>query len=267
MTRKFVVLLTFVVGMFMAANASAQYSRIADIVSTNHNLSSTSTSGIRAQTNTQICFFCHTPHQDESSTDPLVTTDPTGQTPLWNHYLSNKASYGVYSSASFDALGTDVADLGGAVAGSAAVSNLCLSCHDGAIGINTLYKGQYSSGSRISPAMDCDGTLTAANVPCFMPASGQIGTDTLGLRNEHPLNFTYDATLAAKSANLVVPTTSATLGGTRTGLPTSSGKFLPLFSSKMQCATCHDVHSNTVARPFLRAASAGSEICLACHGK
>jgi predicted CXXCH cytochrome family protein len=66
----------------------------------------------------------------------------------------------------------------------------------------------------------------------------------------------------------VVPTVEANnLGGTRMGLRTSSGKFLPLFDGKMQCATCHDVHDNTSSRPFLRASTTGSEICLACHGK
>jgi predicted CXXCH cytochrome family protein len=40
-----------------------------------------------------------------------------------------------------------------------------------------------------------------------------------------------------------------------------------LFSGKMQCATCHEVHSNTVGRPFLRASTTGSDLCLGCHGK
>jgi len=113
MTRKFVVLLTFAVGLFMAANASAQYGRIADIVSTSHNLSSSSTAALRSTGNTQICSFCHTPHQDLASADPTVTVDPDGQAPLWNHYLSSKASYGVYSSPSFDPIKGDIADLGG----------------------------------------------------------------------------------------------------------------------------------------------------------
>jgi predicted CXXCH cytochrome family protein len=256
--------------LLVAVAANAQYSRIADITGTNHNLSSTSTGTVKAQTFTQICFFCHVPHQMQETNDPAVTTAPNAQYPLWNHYLSSKSSYGVYSSPSFDAFGTDIADLGGAVAGSATVSNLCLSCHDGTVGVNTLYKGQRTGTAptlRDSPAMNCNGTLTAVNVPCLMPADAQIGSDTLGLRDEHPLNFTYDAALAAKSVSLVVPVTNTTLGGSRLGVPTSSGKFLPLFASKMQCATCHDVHSNAAGRPFLRASTTGSEICLACHGK
>jgi predicted CXXCH cytochrome family protein len=34
----------------------------------------------------------------------------------------------------------------------------------------------------------------------------------------------------------------------------------------MQCATCHDVHNNTTYKPFLRDNTAGSLLCLDCHG-
>jgi predicted CXXCH cytochrome family protein len=262
MTRRFALLLSFAVVVFMATSAKAQYSRISHIVNSNHDMSSTSTASIKAVSNTQICYYCHTPHQMLDNADTTVTSAPNGQTPLWNHYLSSKASYGVYSSTSFDALGTDIADLGGAVAGSAKVSNLCLSCHDGTVGVNTLYKGQYSSGSHVSPNFGAGN-----NVAVNMPDSAQIGSDTLGLRDEHPINFTYDAALAAKSVSLVVPTTDASLGGTRLGFQPSVGNFLPLFDGQMQCATCHDVHDNSTYRPFLRASTAGSSLCLACHGK
>lgn len=262
MTRKYALVFSVLVGLFMASTASAQYSHIKNIVNSNHDMSSTSASTIKAVSNTQICYYCHTPHQDLNNTDTTVTTAPSGQTPLWNHYLSNKASYGVYSSPSFDALGTDIADLGGATAGSAAVSNLCLSCHDGTVGVNTLYKGQYSSGTRVSPDFG-----SGTNVAVMMPSDTQIGSNTLGLSDVHPINFTYDATLAAKSVSLVTPTTATGgIGGTRTGLNSSTGKFLPLFGGKMQCATCHDVHDNSTNRPFLRASTTGSELCLACHG-
>lgn len=262
MTRRFAILLSFAVVVLMATSANAQYSRISNIVTTNHNMSSTGPGDIKAVSNTQICYYCHVPHQMLNNTDTAVTEAPNGQTTLWNHYLSSTASYGVYSSASFDALGTDIADLGGAVAGSAKVSNLCLSCHDGTVGVNTLYKGQYSSGTRITPNFG-----SGNNVAVYMPEDAQIGSDTLGLRDEHPINFTYDAALAAKSVSLVVPTTDASLGGTRTGFQPTTGHFLPLFDGQMQCATCHDPHDNSSYRPFLRASTTGSALCLACHGK
>jgi len=262
MKRSYVLLLIAMV-VVLTVSANAQYSRIKNIVNSSHDMSSTSTATIKAVSNTQICYYCHSPHPDLNTTDPAVTTAPNGQTPLWNHYLSSKASYGVYSSPSFDAFQTDIADVGGAVAGSAAVTNLCLSCHDGTVGINTLYKGEFNAAGRRSP--DFGGGI---NVASYMPASAQVGGGTDGLSDMHPLNFTYDATLAGKSVSLVVPVTASNgFGGTRLGVNTSSGKFLPLFASKMQCATCHDVHSQANGRPFLRASTTGSELCLACHGK
>jgi predicted CXXCH cytochrome family protein len=268
MKRTYVILLIAMI-VVLTVSAQAQYSRIKNIVGSNHDMSSTNaTAALHAVSNKQICYYCHSPHPDQANNDPAVTTAPNGQTPLWNHYLSSKASYGVYSSPSFDPFGTDIADLGGAVAGSAAVSNLCLSCHDGTVGVNTLYKGQYTGNApthRDSP--DFGGGL---NVAVMIPGSSGavIGGGTAGLSDMHPLNFTYDATLAGKSVSLVVPTTASNgFGGTRTGVNTSSGKFLPLFADKMQCATCHDVHDGTTNRPFLRASTNGSELCLGCHGK
>lgn len=262
MTRRYAILLSLLVGLFIASTASAQYSHIKNIVNSSHDMSSTSAATIKAKSNTQICYYCHTPHQDLSNSDTAVTMAPNGQTPLWNHYLSSKATYGVYSSPSFNAMGTDIADLGGATPGSAAVSNLCLSCHDGTVGVNTLFKGQYSAGNHVSPDFG-----SGTNVAVLMPSDTQVGSNTLGLSDIHPINFTYDATLAAKSVSLVTPTTATGgVGGTRTGVNTSSGKFLPLFAGKMQCATCHDVHDGTTFRPFLRASTTGSELCMGCHG-
>lgn len=268
MTRKYAVLLSLVVLVFMVATAHAQYARIADIVSTNHNMSSTGSNsipGMKASTNTQICYYCHSPHPEQNTTDTAVTTAPNGQTPLWNHYLSSTASYGVYSSPSFDAFGTDIADVGGATAGSATVTNLCLSCHDGTVGINTLYKGEYVSATqtRISPNFG-GGNNVASLIGATAASEGAVIDN---LAHVHPVNFTYNATLAAKSASLVIPTPHAALGGTTTGVTTSGGKFLPLFAGKMQCASCHEVHSQSAGRPFLRASTTGSEICLGCHGK
>jgi len=275
MTRKCLILLCSL-SFLVAVNAAAQYSHIKDVVTSDHNLSVSGTGALHATAESEICFFCHAPHQELNTSDTTVTTGPNAQAPLWNHYLSSKASYGVYSSPSFNALGTDIADVGGAVAGSATVTNLCLSCHDGTVGVNTLYHGQYSVGS---PAMICNGVSVPANSPCYMPLPAQIGgvgSPIPTLADLHPVNFTYDATLAAKTVDLVTPTVNTSgIGGTRMGVPGSvSGTFLPLFQTttvsgatyKLQCPTCHDVHSNGNGRPFLRDTTAGSALCLDCHG-
>jgi len=275
MTRKCLILFCSL-SFLVAVNAAAQYSHIKDITGTDHNLSTSGTGAVHATAESEICYFCHAPHQELNTTDPSVTTGPNSQAPLWNHYLSSVSSYGVYSSTSFNALGTDISDLGGAVAGSAAVSNLCLSCHDGTVGVNTLYHGQFGVGS---PAMSCNGTTVGANSPCYMPLGTQIGgvgSPIPTLASLHPINFTYDSTLAGKTVDLVTPiVNSSGIGGTRMGVPGSvSGTFLPLFQTttatgatfKLQCATCHDVHSNRNGRPFLRDTTTGSALCLDCHG-
>jgi len=283
MTRKCLILLCSLVSFLVAVNAAGQYSHIKNIVGTDHNLSTSGTGTLHAAASgeTELCFFCHAPHQTLNTADKTVAKGPNKQSPLWNHYLSSTASYGVYSSTSFNALGTDIADLGGAVAGSAAVSNLCLSCHDGTVGVNTLYHGQFGTGSPAMVGCGNKGTAVAANNPCLMPDETLIGNPntvlgTASLADLHPINFTYDSTLAGKTVDLVTPTANATgIGGAaRMGVPGSvAGTFLPLFQTagganfKMQCATCHDVHSNANGRPFLRDTTAASALCLDCHGK
>jgi len=277
MKGRYLILLCSLVSLLLAVNAAAQYSHIKDISGTDHNLSTSGTGTIVSTGEKEICYFCHAPHQSLNTSDSSVTTGPAGQEPLWNHYLSSKATYGVYSSTSFNALGTDITDLGAATAGTAAVSNLCLSCHDGTVGVNTLYHGQFGVGS---PAMNgCANGNQPANSPCYMLDGAIVGgttvTGTASLANLHPINFTYDATLAGKTVDLVTPVANSSgIGGSaRMGIPGSvSGTFLPLFQTpggatfKMQCPTCHDVHSNRNGRPFLRDTTTGSALCLDCHG-
>lgn len=262
MTRKFVVLLTIAVGLFMATSASAQLSHIKNIVASPHNLSISGTGdhhGTDPATASQICIYCHKPHQSSKA---------LYQPPLWNHTLSTTASYGVYSSPTFDAVGTDIAELGGATLGSATVSNLCLSCHDGTVAINSVY-----SGIRVT---NPDGTSTSITLLDAGAGSGVavIAGRAMDLKRLHPINFTYDAALAAKVTSLVTPAIGG--GGPGGGMyvipAVGTGDFLPLFpgpggtGSKMQCATCHNVHDDTTNQPFLRDTRTGSQLCLDCHG-
>jgi predicted CXXCH cytochrome family protein len=111
-----------------------------------------------------------------------------------------------------------------------AVSKLCLSCHDGTVAIGNF------------------GTITTDTH--YVTGKSLIGTN---LSNDHPIGFTYDAALVTADPGLVAPTTVVAAG-------------LPLFSSKMECSTCHGVHDNTNA-PFLRKTNAASALCLTCHIK
>lgn len=155
---------------------------------------------------------------------------------LWNRALS-LASYTPYSSPTMN--GTPVAAVG-------AISKVCLSCHDGTI------------------AVDSYGTFTGT-VPISGTSTAKIGPD---LSNDHPISFTYDTILASADGALKDPsTTNVTIGASNTG--TIAAKML--FSGKLECASCHDVH-NTSSRTAVESklvvvSTAGSALCVACHNK
>jgi predicted CXXCH cytochrome family protein len=198
-------------------------SGMANIANTKHNLSVGGPGTHKATAETQICVFCHTPH----NTNPAV--------PLWNHALS-AAVYTPYGS------NTLAAAAPGQPTGT---SKLCLSCHDGTValgGVQNLPFGHQASG-------------TISGLEAFLTGPASLGTD---LRNDHPISFTYDATLAATNPELVSP---AAL----------TGKIKPDSTGQMQCSSCHDPHVE--ANPkflhvgYTDGAGYGSPLCRTCHDK
>lgn len=112
-------------------------------------------------------------------------------------------------------------------------SRLCLSCHDGTIALGQTYNPANSASTAVYLAPG---------------DAGYIGTD---LRDDHPISFRYDASLAAERGQLRDPA----------HLPMQ----LPLDHDKMlQCTTCHDPHDNTNGQ-FLRMSNLESQMCIACH--
>ena len=225
--RKWTLFLYIVLAVSLAASGVQAQQRVPKtaIVNSSHDLRST----FNAASFT-LCTFCHVAHKPSDA--------PEGPGPLlWNHTLSSVASYGIYSSDSFDALNTDITDLGGQTT----VSNLCLSCHDGTVAVNSFYEPVLGANFQPIP----EGTT-------FMPSSARIRD----LSKSHPVNFTYDSNLA-NAAALRVPASTSSVDGN--GL-------VPLFNGKMQCATCHDPHngnSGIFARPFPTQTS--GTFCTYCH--
>ncbi len=203
----------------------------AGIASTKHNLSVDGLGTVKSIDETEICVFCHTPHR-------AIKND---NIPLWNHNLSTAGNYGVYTSPTFDGAAT-IQDLGGTDATTAAVSNLCLSCHDGTVAINALNNPSNAnlSGNPTMGGTNADGTLP--------DGTAMLGTD---LTDDHPVNFIYDSALFAVDNSLNDP---ATLTG------------VILFNGTVQCASCHDPH-NSENPAFLRISNTGSALCLRCHNK
>ena len=186
-----------------------------------------------------LCSFCHIAHKPGAVVSAPAKAGPL----LWNHTFSSVAAYGVYTSDTFAGYGTDIADVGTGNTGvTTTVSNLCLSCHDGTVAINSFYEGITKS--------DFSGNIVEGTV--FMPDDTTIKDMT----QIHPVNFTYDATLAGK-AGILVPFSTQSVD--------SAGE-IPLFSGKLQCATCHDPHNG--ASPIFEQnfpAQSSGTFCTYCH--
>lgn len=226
---KKVVLMVIAVVLVAASIATAQ-----TVVGSKHDLSSAGPNATYRSTNiAEVCVFCHTPHQ---------ATAANGQDPLWNHTLSATASYGVYASGTLNATLTDI---GGAVAGSASTSSLCMSCHDGTVGIGSLYN---------NPNNPAGGEFTPTNSAVMVTGNANLGTD---LTNDHPVNFLYNAALATADGGLQTPASLTWV---------DAGQTVPLYAGTVQCASCHDPHDPTNA-PFLVKSNSASALCVTCHNK
>lgn len=169
----------------------------------------------------EICIVCHTPH----NADMTVTNAP-----LWNHQVTAVTNYQLYSSATFDGAST--------ISQPDESSKLCLSCHDGTVALENF--GNTTTGTH------------------FIQGIYNMGTD---LRNDHPISFVYDASLATADGELFNPVTTNVpeLGGT------IDNKML--FNHKLQCASCHDVHNSSGVDFLLLFTNASSNLCLTCHDK
>ena len=166
----------------------------------------------------EICIVCHTPHNADLT---------VAGAPLWNHSVSQVATYTLYSSVTMDAV---VGQPDGS-------SKLCLSCHDGTVALENF--GGVTSGTQL------------------MTGNALVGTD---LSNDHPVSFTYDGALALADLGLFDPTnTQSGLGGTITATMLQGGK--------VQCASCHDVHNSANLPNLLLKSNAASALCLTCHDK
>jgi predicted CXXCH cytochrome family protein len=150
--------------------------------------------------------------------------------PLWNHQTT-LASYALYSSASFQGASTQTQP--------GPTSKLCLSCHDGTVALDSFANG---------------GVLQAGTH--FIPATNRVGFAN-SLTSDHPIAFNYDAALVGLDPGLVTPASTNYV---------DAGRQIPLYNSKVECASCHAVHDNTFTK-FLRTSNAGSALCLKCHIK
>ncbi len=124
------------------------------VSATVHNLSVSGPGAVKAEGETEVCKFCHVPH------------NPVQAVPLWGHALSGVANYDV------PVLGRDRGQPQPAPQPDGA-SRLCLSCHDGTVAL-----GDLGGAGRQVPMAG------AQRLEKGRP--GYLGTDLSGA---HPVSF------------------------------------------------------------------------------
>jgi hypothetical protein len=213
--------------LILISAAPLAFGRVAETV---HNLSVTGPGPIRSPTETQICIFCHSPH------------NANPRAPLWNHSLSAVTNYRMYWSSTLKAYPS-----AGAAPQPDGASKLCLSCHDGTIALGAV-------GSRPTPILVTGGPTLPRT------SAGYLGTDLSG---SHPISIVYDDALAvARNASSV--TMPLTLPSTHNDPDVKLDS-----RHKIQCTTCHDPHDDSNYQPgvvpHFYVKPTWSGVCETCH--
>ena len=208
---------------------------LAKVEDTKHNLSITGPGDVKAVSATQICIFCHTPHNSSPAQ------------PLWNHELSAVVNYINYTSDTLQSYTEgDAPPIDG-------YSKLCLSCHDGTVAIGSVVsKWEEIMMVTVAGVIDSSGKLIGG--------PGYLGTDLSG---GHPISIIFDEALVTKRNSAEPPLTHLNWPIVDTDIklhPTQGGY-------GVQCTSCHDPHENKAAGgwpPFWQKPT-HDEVCLVCH--
>jgi predicted CXXCH cytochrome family protein len=224
-----IIALIIVLGVLFLSDSPAMS---ASVVGSKHDLQS--------GTNTETCAFCHTPHFASSAIDA----------PLWNRKITNIGAFTMYSSPT---IRTSIPSR------PSGVSLACLSCHDdvGAESAVTSVPSQDVHGLINVPGSGLGtGSYAGSCQRCHNPRPSDVSQLLKigpNLTNDHPISMTYPT--AAQNPGFFIPP------DLQKGWPD-----LPLFSGKVECPTCHNVHDPSKTS-FLRTSNSGSALCLKCHNK
>lgn len=203
---------------------------MAAIKATRHNLGTTGDYTYTATGTTQICIFCHTPH------------NPTQKLPLWNRN-NGSAALAMYT-------GSPSLNLNKGALSTDSISLFCLSCHDGVTSLNNI---KNTAGE---PA------IGAAYVNRGTGSKTNIGGDASQLSNDHPVNFNYDN---VQTADLYFKNRTDVTG--LRFFKSAKAEGASANAVFVECATCHDPHGVAGVKKFLRKSNDSSSLCLSCHTK
>lgn len=204
------------------------------IVGSKHDLSLTNFYGPMAGASNEVCVFCHTPHEANTSNGPL-----------WNRRVSNTGVFQVYTSPTMD---------GSCAATPSPVSLACLSCHDGVGGgaVNSADTHALVNGSNNDGGTSTQNCYACHSGGVILPGEWfQVGPD---LSDDHPISIDYSA------VQLLDPDFNTP--------PDSQNGWsdIKLFGGRVECPSCHNPHDNTNV-PFLRKSITASSLCYTCHKK
>lgn len=206
----------------------------AGVFNSKHNLSVSGPGEVKAVSESEVCIFCHTPH------------NAMPDTPLWNHEVSSATYVNYYSD-------TLMAYPPGAAPPIDGFSKLCLSCHDGTVALGATI----GSPRGIIQMLSVSGIVEGGKLS--PGADGYLGTDLSG---GHPISFVFDATLASvRNAEPDIMHLNWPIVDLDVKLyPTQDGY-------GVQCTSCHDPHGGKGgpdAPPFWWK-STYDDVCLVCH--
>jgi predicted CXXCH cytochrome family protein len=208
----------------------------AGIRDTKHNLSVSGMGDVKAVSETQICIFCHTPHNASPAH------------PLWNHELSAVVNYINYASPTLQSYASEAE--APPIDGH---SKLCLSCHDGTVAIGSIV-------SRFDEIMMVTVPGVIDDSGKLIGGPGYLGTDLSG---GHPISIVFDEALANKrnSADPPLSRLNWPINDPDIKLHPTQGRY------GVQCTSCHDPHGSKAAGewpPFWHKAT-HDEVCMVCH--
>lgn len=189
------------------------------------------------------CIYCHIP-PDRDEADSTTS----GGIPGFNRFTPAANGYSLYDSLALD----------NKVRSPSPISLLCLSCHDGTMGVDmTVFRPNGWNSSEdtalhlsINGANDlfscgkCHDGKVAHNI-----AIKHLGTD---LQNDHPISMTY-AGLTHSDPDFRPPDG-----------PYGFDNGVKLYDDKVECASCHNVHNPDITL-LLRVSA--DRLCETCHIK